>query len=192
MLGAPNFAGLTDDPVAGRHHTRRCGSLLTRSQKKLRKSRRPRVPGSPFSRDVPRPRQYRGQLAVRTAALATATKPSPYVLGQMINALTVATQSHGDWATLTPHILLFAFVWYAGGRRTLCGSHRYLHESAHAAAQKYLFAWLLGHSPRHFQENFAGAWTEIKQAGRRRFATTSWPECASWSCFPSACAACRA
>ena len=36
-----------------------------------------------------------------------------------------------------------------------------------ALAQKYMFAYLMGHSPRYFQENFAGKLGQkVKQAGQ--------------------------
>ena len=118
-------------------------------------------------------RHYRGKLAMFVLAVATATAieaMSPYVLGRMINALTTVAQTgDGGWETLAPYIMLFAFVWYAPAVvvRSAEAIDIYMSPRMRALAQKYLFAYLLGHSPRYFQENFAGKLGQkIKQAGQ--------------------------
>jgi ATP-binding cassette subfamily B protein len=167
-----------NSPREDRRQQRRFAeSLLTREpeEEALPEVTAPeRVPRSPFGFVMFLvSRHYRGQLALFVLAVATATAieaMSPYVLGRMINALTAATQSGtGDWATLAPYILLFAFVWYAPAVvvRGVEAIDIYMSPRMRALAQKYLFAWLLGHSPRYFQENFAGKLGQkIKQAGQ--------------------------
>ena len=133
-----------------------------------------RVPGSPFAfvRFLVA-RHYRRHVAAFVAAVTVATgiqAMSPYVLGRMINALTVAVQSGvGDWMVILPYVGLFAFVWYAPAVivRSAEAIDIYLSPRMRALAQKYRCADLLGHSPRYFQENFAGKLGQkVKQAGQ--------------------------
>ena len=118
-------------------------------------------------------RHYKLRLAafVFLVAVATAVEAmSPYVLGRMINALTEAAQTGsrelGDVAT---YIVLFGIVWYVPALvvRAAEAVDIYMSPRMRALAQKYLFAWMMGHSPRYFQENFAGKLGQkIKQAGQ--------------------------
>ena len=133
-----------------------------------------RVPGTPFGflRFLVA-RHYRGRLAafVACVALATAVEAmSPYVLGRMINALTEAAKSGvQDWSAVSLYVVLFAAVWYTPALivRVAEAIDIYMSPRMRALAQKYLFAYMLGHSPRYFQENFAGKLGQkVKQAGQ--------------------------
>jgi ATP-binding cassette subfamily B protein len=133
-----------------------------------------RVPGTPFGFLrflVAKHYQARLLAFVLCVAAATAVEAmSPYVLGRMINALTEAVKNGtSDWSTVTPYIIMFAFVWYAPAVivRGAEAIDIYMSPRMRGLAQKYLFAWLMGHSPRYFQENFAGKLGQkIKQAGQ--------------------------
>jgi ATP-binding cassette subfamily B protein len=160
-----------------RHRSRFAASLLTREppEEPLGEvSAAERVPGAPFAfLKFLVARHYRLQVAGFVAAVAVATAiqaMSPYVLGRMINALTEAVRSGaGDWGSVAPYVLLFAFVWYVPAVvfRAAEAIDIYMSPRMRALAQKYLFAYLMGHSPRYFQENFAGKLGQkIKQAGQ--------------------------
>lgn len=160
-----------------RHRNRFAAWLLTREpvdEPLAEVMRGERVPGSPFGflRFLVA-RHYRLHVLGFVACVAVATAiqaMSPYVLGRMINALTGAVQGGaGDWADVAPYVALFAFVWYAPAVvvRSAEAIDIYMSPRMRALAQKYLFAYLLGHSPRYFQENFAGKLGQkIKQAGQ--------------------------
>lgn len=134
-----------------------------------------RVPGTPF-RFVwfLVSRHYRSQLALYLALVVAATfveAMTSYVLGRLINALTAAAgqgESAG-WGVIGLYAAIFAGVWYLPGLlvRGVEAIDIYMSPRMRALAQKYLFAYLLGHSPRYFQENFAGKLGQkIKQAGQ--------------------------
>ena len=133
-----------------------------------------RLPGTPFGfLGFLVARHYRARLAVFVACVVAATAieaMSPYVLKRMIDALTVAAQSgSGDWSGIGIYIALFAGVWYLPGLivRGAEAIDIYMSPRMRALAQKYLFAYLMGHSPRYFQENFAGKLGQkVKQAGQ--------------------------
>jgi ATP-binding cassette, subfamily B, bacterial len=133
-----------------------------------------RVPGTPFGfLGFLVARHYRGRLAAFVACVAVATgieAMSPYVLGQMINALTEAVQRGAhEWSAVGVYVALFAFVWYAPAVvvRGAEAIDIYMSPRMRALAQKYLFAYMMGHSPRYFQENFAGKLGQkVKQAGQ--------------------------
>jgi ATP-binding cassette, subfamily B, bacterial len=94
----------------------------------------------------------------------------PYALSHLINAITAAAAAHAGFAqAVLPWMGLLAAIWLGS---TL--AYR-LYEAVdvetsprmRALAQKYLFSYLMGHSPRFFQENFAGKLGQkIKQAGQ--------------------------
>ncbi|MBI1212459.1 MAG: ATP-binding cassette domain-containing protein [Alphaproteobacteria bacterium] len=118
-------------------------------------------------------RHYRARVAVFVALVALATAieaTSSYVLGRMINALTEAVKAGvHDWAPVAGYVALFAAVWYLPALivRSAEAVDIYASPRMRALAQKYLFSYLLGHSPRYFQENFAGKLGQkIKQAGQ--------------------------
>lgn len=85
----------------------------------------------------------------------------PYALKAVVDALTAATGG-GD---AMPHgigvggwFLLLLAIWL--GSMGMYRLHQiidiYTSPSIRALVQKRMFAWLLGHSPRYFQDNFAG------------------------------------
>ncbi|WP_161631020.1 ABC transporter ATP-binding protein [Niveispirillum irakense] len=85
----------------------------------------------------------------------------PYALKAVVDALTAATG--GD--AVTPHglgvggwFLLLLLIWLGsmGMYRVYQIVDIYTSPSIRALAQKRMFSWLLGHSPRYFQDNFAG------------------------------------
>ena len=133
-----------------------------------------RVPRTPFAfLGFLVARHYRPRLAAFVACVAFATAleaMSPYVLGRMINALTATVQSGArDWSAVGVYVALFAAVWYVPALivRSAEAIDIYMSPRMRALAQKYLFAYLMGHSPRYFQENFAGKLGQkIKQAGQ--------------------------
>ncbi len=119
-------------------------------------------------------RHYRGTVAALVAIAAVATVFEalvPFALGRLVNAVT-ATVNAGP-----PHDYTAIVTWFAAlGTLWLLPSLLYrthdvvdrtMSPRLRALAQKYLFAWLLGHSSRYFQENFAGKLGQkIKQAGQ--------------------------
>ncbi|MEQ1867418.1 MAG: ABC transporter ATP-binding protein, partial [Micropepsaceae bacterium] len=133
-----------------------------------------RIPGAPFAfLGFLVARHYRARLAAFVACVAVATAieaMSPYVLGRLINALTVAAQRGAqDWSTIGVFVALLAVVWYLPGVivRGAEAIDIYMSPRMRALAQKYLFAYMMGHSPRYFQENFAGKLGQkVKQAGQ--------------------------
>lgn len=94
----------------------------------------------------------------------------PYALSHLINAITMAAAAHMGFAqAVLPWMGLLAAIWLGS---TL--AYR-IYEAVdvgtsprmRALAQKYLFSYLMGHSPRFFQENFAGKLGQkVKQAGQ--------------------------
>jgi ATP-binding cassette, subfamily B, bacterial len=133
-----------------------------------------RVPGTPFGFLVFLvSRHYRGRLAafVFLAGLSAAIDAMiPYVLRGIIDTLTAAVASgRQDWEAVTLYLVLFATVWYVPAVivRAVEAIDIYMSPRMRALAQKYLFAYLMGHSPRYFQENFAGKLGQkVKQAGQ--------------------------
>ena len=133
-----------------------------------------RVPGKPFAfLWFLVKRHYRARVAAFVACVTVATAieaTSPYVLGRMINALTEAVKTGvHEWSPVALYVGLFAGVWYLPALiiRGAEAIDIYMSPRLRALAQKYLFAYLLGHSPRYFQENFAGKLGQkIKQAGQ--------------------------
>ena len=94
----------------------------------------------------------------------------PYALSHLINAITAAASAHtGFKQAVLPWMVLLAAIWLGSTFAyrlyeavDVCTSPR-----MRALAQKYLFSYLMGHSPRFFQENFAGKLGQkVKQAGQ--------------------------
>jgi ATP-binding cassette subfamily B protein len=137
-------------------------------------ARATRVPGTPFAFVwFLISRHYRGRVALFVALVVLATTVeamSPYVLGRMINALSAAVAAgSSDWAPIAFYVVLFGAVWYLPAVivRGVEAVDIYMSPRMRALAQKYLFAYLMGHSPRYFQENFAGKLGQkVKQAGQ--------------------------
>lgn len=132
------------------------------------------VPGTPFRfLGFLIKRHYRARVSAFIAAVALATAieaMAPQVLKSMIDALSLAVkEGHGDWGTIGGFVALFAAVWYLPAVivRGAEAIDIYMSPRMRGLAQKYLFAYLMGHSPRYFQENFAGKLGQkIKQAGQ--------------------------
>lgn len=169
-MTAPNFAGSKMKP-------RFAGHLLTQepeAEALPEVNSGVRIPGTPFGfLGFLVARHYRARLSafVTCVALATAIEAmSPYVLGRMINALTASVQSGTqDWSAVGVFVALFACVWYLPAVivRGAEAIDIFMSPRMRALAQKYLFAYMMGHSPRYFQENFAGKLGQkVKQAGQ--------------------------
>lgn len=136
----------------------------------------PRVPATPFAflwfllrRHFP----GRAALLVTLAATATSIEAfGPYALSHLINAISAAAAAHqGFRDAVLPWLFLLACIW-AGSTiayRSYEAIDLTLSPRMRALAQKYLFTYLLGHSPRYFQANFAGKLgTKVKRPVRRR------------------------
>lgn len=169
-MTAPMFAGRKMKP-------RFAASLLTQEpavEALPEVAKGVRVPGTPFGFvGFLVSRHYRLRLSAFIGCVALATSieaMSPYVLGRMINALTATVQAGThDWSAVGVFVALFAFVWYVPALivRGAEAIDIYMSPRMRALAQKYLFAYLMGHCPRYFQENFAGKLGQkIKQAGQ--------------------------
>src|SRR5262245_28853669 len=93
----------------------------------------------------------------------------PYILKRLINALSATVR---DGASTAPVMLWFAvalIVWAIAMRVMRLSQVIDIGTGPplRAKVQKQMFSYLLGHSPRYFQENFAGKLGQkIKEAGR--------------------------
>jgi ATP-binding cassette subfamily B protein len=108
---------------------------------------------------------------VTLAASATAIDAfGPLALSHLINSLFTAYKLHQSFVqAVLPWLIVLGAIWlvsasvYRGYEAVDIGTSPRMR----ALAQKYLFAYLLGHSPRYFQENFAGKLGQkVKQAGQ--------------------------
>src|SRR5258708_33070138 len=118
-------------------------------------------------------RHFRWQIfaLVGLAGAATSIEAfGPYALSHLINAITAAVAAHASFATaILPWMTLLAAIWL--GSTLAYRSYEAVDVATsprmRALAQKYLFTYLMGHSPRYFQENFAGKLGQkVKQAGQ--------------------------
>ena len=132
-----------------------------------------RVPGTPFAFiwfliSQHFPGRVAGMAGI--ALVATSIEAfAPLAFSHLVNAITAAVKSHGGFSTVMPWIVWLAVVW-------LCSALAYrgyemvdvnTGPRMRGLAQKYLFIYLLGHSPRYFQDNFAGKLGQkVKQAGQ--------------------------
>ncbi len=114
---------------------------------------------------------WRVALLVVLAACATAIDAfGPLALSHLINAIGTAYAKHlGFMSAVFPWIALMGAIWFVSA----CAFRGYEAVDVatslrlRALAQKYLFAYMLGHAPRYFQENFAGKLGQkVKQAGQ--------------------------
>jgi ATP-binding cassette subfamily B protein len=133
-----------------------------------------RVPETPFaflwfllSRHFP----VRAGILMLLAASATAIEAfGPYALSHLINAIGDAVAAHRTFTqAILPWLSLLAAIWLGStlAYRAYEATDVTLSPRMRALAQKYLFSYLLGHSPRYFQQNFAGKLgTKVKQAGQ--------------------------
>ena len=133
-----------------------------------------RVPSTPFAfLRFLIAKHFRGRVAALVALAGTATSIEafgPYALSHLINAITAAVQTHASFTTaILPWLLLLAGIWL--GSTVAYRTYEWVDVGTsprmRALAQKYLFTYLMGHSPRYFQENFAGKLGQkVKQAGQ--------------------------
>ncbi|HEV2652547.1 MAG TPA: ABC transporter ATP-binding protein [Rhizomicrobium sp.] len=132
-----------------------------------------RVPGSPFAFIWFLIRtHFPGRVSAMVAFALTATSIeafSPVAFSHLVNSITAAVKNHAGMATVLPWIGWLAAIWFGGA----CAYRAYEMVDVNTGprmrglAQKYLFVYLLGHSPRYFQDNFAGKLGQkVKQAGQ--------------------------
>jgi ATP-binding cassette subfamily B protein len=132
------------------------------------------IPSSPFAFIwllVRRHYPARVTILVSLAAIGAAIDAfGPLALSHLINAITTAVQKHQTFGqSVLPWVALFGLIWISAA--FIYRGYEWVDVDTsprmRALAQKYLFAYLLGHSPRYFQENFAGKLGQkIKQAGQ--------------------------
>ena len=132
-----------------------------------------RVPGTPFAFIwflIQSHFRVRVASMAGIALIATSIEAfSPVAFSHLVNAIAAAVKSHGDFSMVMPWILWLAAIWFASA----CAYRGYEMVDVNTGprmrglAQKYLFTYLLGHSPRYFQDNFAGKLGQkVKQAGQ--------------------------
>jgi ATP-binding cassette subfamily B protein len=105
--------------------------------------------------------------------VATATSIEafgPYALSHLINSITEAVQTGATFnQSVLPWLLVLAAIWLGStlAYRAFEAVDVVTSPRMRALAQKYMFTYLMGHSPRYFQENFAGKLGQkVKQAGQ--------------------------
>ena len=132
------------------------------------------VPSTPFAfiRFLIK-KHFRWQIFALVVLAGSATSIEafgPYALSHLINAITAAVAAHEDFATaILPWMMLLAAIWLGStlAYRSYEAVDVVTSPRMRALAQKYLFTYLMGHSPRYFQENFAGKLGQkVKQAGQ--------------------------
>ena len=94
---------------------------------------------------------------------------APLGFSHLVNGVLAAKASHAGFTAVLPWLGLLAAIWFCGGF-TYRGYEALDIQTSprlRGLAQKYLFTYLLGHSPRYFQDNFAGKLGQkVKQAGQ--------------------------
>ena len=148
--------------------------VLTRPEPLSEAERLARVPATPFAFMAFLVRKHFASRVlglVLLAASATSIEAfGPYALSNLINAITGAVSTHATFAqAILPWMAVLAAIWL--GSTIAYRSYEALDVATsprmRALAQKYLFTYLMGHSPRYFQENFAGKLGQkVKQAGQ--------------------------
>ena len=93
----------------------------------------------------------------------------PYILKRLVNALTAVVREGAGTEPVTRWFVAAVAAWFCA--MLLMRLYQIIDIGAgpplRAKVQKQLFSYLLGHSPRYFQENFAGKLGQkIKEAGR--------------------------
>jgi ATP-binding cassette subfamily B protein len=133
-----------------------------------------RVPSTPFAfmRFIIA-RHFFWQVSVLVLLAGSATSVEafgPYALSHLINAVTAAFTAHATFTqAILPWLGLLAAIWLGStlAYRAYEAVDVATSPRMRALAQKYLFTYLMGHSPRYFQENFAGKLGQkVKQAGQ--------------------------
>ncbi|HZH28140.1 MAG TPA: ABC transporter ATP-binding protein [Azospirillaceae bacterium] len=92
-----------------------------------------------------------------------------YALKRVVDGLTAVSEGRGDRAAVVGAFTALAAIYFGSSLmwRACQITDIYTSPTARALAQKLLFGYLLGHSPRYFQDNFAGKLGQkIKQAGQ--------------------------
>jgi ATP-binding cassette, subfamily B, bacterial len=133
-----------------------------------------RVPSAPFAfLSFLIRKHFFGKVIILLLLAGSATSIEafgPYALSRLINAIGAAVETKASFSdAILPWLLLLAAIWlgstiaYRGYEAVdVTTSPR-----MRALAQKYMFTYLMGHSPRYFQENFAGKLGQkVKQAGQ--------------------------
>ena len=148
--------------------------VLSRPEPLAEAERLARVPATPFAfiRFLVA-KHFRWKLLTLVLLAGTATSIEafgPYALSRLINAIGAAVQAHATFASaILPWMLLLAAIWLGStlAYRAYEAVDVETSPRMRALAQKYLFTYLMGHSPRYFQENFAGKLGQkVKQAGQ--------------------------
>jgi ATP-binding cassette subfamily B protein len=148
--------------------------VLERPEPLSEAERLSRVPSAPFAfMGFLIRKHFLGRVLILVLLSATATSIEafgPYALSRLINAIGAAVETRATFAdAILPWLLLLAVIWLGS---TLCYRAYEAVDVAtsprmRALAQKYMFTYLMGHSPRYFQENFAGKLGQkVKQAGQ--------------------------
>ncbi len=110
-------------------------------------------------------------ILVTLATIATAIDAfGPLGVAHLINSIAAAVKDHTSFeSTALPWILVLGAIWLSAAivYRGYEAVDVETSPRMRALAQKYLFSYMLGHSPRYFQENFAGKLGQkVKQAGQ--------------------------
>jgi ATP-binding cassette subfamily B protein len=133
-----------------------------------------RVPSAPFAFMWFLIRKhFLGHVIVLVLLAGSATSVEafgPYALSRLINAITAAVETKASFGeAILPWLVLLAVIWLGStlAYRAYEAVDVATSPRMRALAQKYMFTYLMGHSPRYFQENFAGKLGQkIKEAGR--------------------------
>ena len=133
-----------------------------------------RVPSAPFAFMWYLIRKhFFGRVIVLVLLAASATSIEafgPYALSRLINAITAAVETKASFSeAILPWLGLLAAIWLGStlAYRAFEAVDVATSPRMRALAQKYMFTYLMGHSPRYFQENFAGKLGQkVKQAGQ--------------------------
>jgi ATP-binding cassette subfamily B protein len=131
------------------------------------------VPGTPFAFiwflvRTHFPGRMVAMIAIALAA-ASIDAVGPLGFSHLVNGVIAAKTTHQSFDAVIPWLLLLAAIWLAGGfaYRGYEAIDVETSPRMRGLAQKYLFTYMLGHSPRYFQDNFAGKLGQkIKQAGQ--------------------------
>jgi ATP-binding cassette subfamily B protein len=119
-------------------------------------------------------RHYKSHVAglVGIATVATILEALvPAALGRLVNAVTARAGAGSDagYGDIAFWFMTLGTLWLLPSLlfRLHDAVDRTMSPRLRGLAQKYLFAWLMGHSSRYFQENFAGKLGQkVKQAGQ--------------------------
>jgi ATP-binding cassette subfamily B protein len=132
-----------------------------------------RVPGTPFAFIwFLITTHFPGRVAMMAGCALVATSIEafgPVAFSHLVNGITGAVKTHGGFGVVLPWILWLAAIWFGGAMTYRVYDWVDLNTGPRmrGLAQKYLFVYLLGHSPRYFQDNFAGKLGQkVKQAGQ--------------------------